>query len=54
MNTKSKRDHARDLIDILQMKKSKNGFYQTSWGKKTEKGLIETICNIMAEDNHLE
>jgi len=37
---------AKKLIRVLGLKRIK-GFYQTTWGRKTEKGLIATILSIM-------
>lgn len=35
------------LIEVLQLKANKKGFYNTSWGHKTWEGLRETLENII-------
>jgi hypothetical protein len=41
---------ARNLIEILQVKKDRKGFYKTLWGKKTFEGLVATIESILQID----
>ena len=35
------------LVEILELKKDKNGFYKTLWGKKSIVGIKETIKKIL-------
>jgi hypothetical protein len=37
------------LIEVLQLKSDRKGFFKTSWGKKSFEGLRETIENIIHE-----
>lgn len=39
------------LIEVLELKQDKKGFFKTTWGKKTFEGLRETIENIIHETN---
>ena len=35
------------LIEVLNIKQDRKGFYKTTWGKKTFEGLRKTIENII-------
>lgn len=37
------------LIEVLQLKQNRKGYFKTSWGKKTFEGLRETIENVIHE-----
>ena len=39
---------AKRIVEMLGLKKVK-GFYLTTWGKKTEKGLEASIFNLIAD-----
>jgi len=36
-----------ELIEVLQLKPSRDGYYQTGWGRKTREGLKATIKGIL-------
>ena len=40
-------DKIKDLIVVLDLKKDRRGLYKTSWGRKSEEGLIATIKNVL-------
>ncbi len=46
MYNKTYSDRVKELAEILQLKKQ-GEYYLTTWGKKTEIGLEETIRNIL-------
>jgi len=39
------------LIEVLELKHDRKGFFNTTWGKKTFEGLRETIENIITEES---
>jgi len=44
---KTQTEKIAELILILELKKKRDGFYHTAWGKKSYIGLIETIKAIL-------
>lgn len=40
------------LIEVLELKHDRKGFFKTAWGKKTFEGLRETIENIIHETDY--
>jgi hypothetical protein len=41
---------ALNLIEVLQVKKDRQGYYKTLWGKKSFEGLVKTIEAILQID----
>jgi|688.fasta_scaffold1620918_1 hypothetical protein len=39
MNQQQLQNYTNSMIDLLSIKMDKNGFYSTSWGKKSFQGL---------------
>lgn len=44
------REKADNLIEVLGLEPDKDGYYHTSWGRKTRQGLIETIKAVLNEE----
>jgi hypothetical protein len=40
------------LIEVLQLKPDRKGFFRTAWGRKTFEGLRETIENIIHQTDY--
>ncbi len=47
MKRKIKNSQIEYLIKVLLLEPGKDGFYKTSWGKKTRFGLIELIKEVL-------
>jgi hypothetical protein len=50
MNQQQLQNYTNSMIDLLSIKIDKNGFYSTSWGKKSFQGLQETFKSILQQN----
>jgi hypothetical protein len=47
---KLKKKTIKRIIEILILKRNREGYYQTTWGNKSEEGLRATIEAIIKEE----
>ena len=47
MEVKINLKQATQIADLFGVEPNKDGYYITTWGKKTEEGLIQSIQNII-------
>lgn len=41
------RETIEKLIEVLALEPDKDGYYHTTWGRKSKEGLVETIKEIL-------